>query len=136
MKSAPVIEKFKRGPVGLLTVLPSGPPAMGKNMVEWFLYCGDQHLCRLSVRPFAGTRDCFLASIPRRRHDCFLRIRRSSRSGIDLERSKLGGHAQASFRQPDLRVADGGNIRLAMAEIALVASRLSFKLSKSGRYTY
>jgi hypothetical protein len=39
MKSAPVIEKMKRGPVGLLTMLPSGPPAMGKNMVQWFLYC-------------------------------------------------------------------------------------------------
>jgi hypothetical protein len=38
MKSAPVIEKMKRGPVGLLTVLPSGPPAMGKNLVQWFLY--------------------------------------------------------------------------------------------------
>jgi hypothetical protein len=34
-----VIEKVKRGPVGLLTVLPSGPPVMGKNMVQWFLYC-------------------------------------------------------------------------------------------------
>ena len=39
MKSAPVIEKMKRGPVGLLTVLPSGPPAMGKNLVQWVLYC-------------------------------------------------------------------------------------------------
>src|SRR5207248_10113664 len=39
MKSPSVIKKFKRGPVGLLTVLPSGPPAMGKNMVQWFLYC-------------------------------------------------------------------------------------------------
>jgi hypothetical protein len=39
MKSAAVIEKMKRGPVGLLTVLPSRPPAMGKNMVQWFLYC-------------------------------------------------------------------------------------------------
>jgi hypothetical protein len=39
MKSAPMVEKMKRGPVGLLTVLPSGPPAMGKNMVQWFLYC-------------------------------------------------------------------------------------------------
>jgi hypothetical protein len=39
MKSAPAIEKMKRGPVGLLTVLSSGPPAMGKNMVLWFLYC-------------------------------------------------------------------------------------------------
>jgi len=39
MKLASVIEKMKRGPVGLLTVLPSGPPAMGKNLVQWFLYC-------------------------------------------------------------------------------------------------
>ena len=39
MKSAPVVEKLKRGPVGLLTVLPYGPPAMGKNLVQWFLYC-------------------------------------------------------------------------------------------------
>ena len=47
MKSAPVIEKMKRGPVGLLTVLPSGPPAMGKNLVQWFLYC-------LVISIFAG----------------------------------------------------------------------------------
>ena len=39
MKSPAVIEKFKRGPVGFVTVLPSGPPAMGKNLVQWFLYC-------------------------------------------------------------------------------------------------
>jgi nucleoside recognition membrane protein YjiH len=39
MKSAPVIEKMKRGPVGLLTVLPSGQPTMGRNLVLWFLYC-------------------------------------------------------------------------------------------------
>jgi hypothetical protein len=39
MKSAPVIEKFKRGPVGFVTVLPSGPPAMAKNLVQWFIYC-------------------------------------------------------------------------------------------------
>ena len=39
MKSPAMIEKLKRGPVGLLTVLPSGPPAMGKNLIQWFLYC-------------------------------------------------------------------------------------------------
>lgn len=39
IKSQPMIEKFRRGPVGMLTVLPSGPPAMGKNLVQWFLYC-------------------------------------------------------------------------------------------------
>src|SRR5271169_299265 len=39
MKSPEVAEKFKRGPVGLLTVIPSGPPAMGKYLGQWFLYC-------------------------------------------------------------------------------------------------
>jgi hypothetical protein len=39
MKSPPMIEKMKRGPVGFVTVLPSGPPSMGKNLVQWFLYC-------------------------------------------------------------------------------------------------
>jgi hypothetical protein len=39
MKSPPVIEKFKRGPVGMLTLLPSGQPSMGKNLVQWFLFC-------------------------------------------------------------------------------------------------
>jgi hypothetical protein len=39
IKSTPMVEKFKRGPVGMITVLPSGPPAMGKNLVQWFLYC-------------------------------------------------------------------------------------------------
>ena len=39
MKSPAVIEQLKRGPVGFLTVLPSRPPAMGKNLVQWFFYC-------------------------------------------------------------------------------------------------
>lgn len=33
-----MLEKFKRGPVGMMTVLPSGPPVMGKNLVRWFVY--------------------------------------------------------------------------------------------------
>jgi len=39
MKSPEVVEKFKRGPVGLLTVIPSGAPAMGKYLGMWFVYC-------------------------------------------------------------------------------------------------
>ncbi len=39
MKSPETAEKFKRGPVGLLNVIPSGAPAMGKYLVLWFLYC-------------------------------------------------------------------------------------------------
>jgi hypothetical protein len=39
MKSPATVEKFKQGPVGILTVFPSGPPAMGKFMGMWFGYC-------------------------------------------------------------------------------------------------
>jgi hypothetical protein len=39
MKSPEIIEKFKRGPVGLINVMPSGPPAMGKHLGLWFVYC-------------------------------------------------------------------------------------------------
>jgi hypothetical protein len=38
MKSEAMMEKFKRGPVGLITVWP-GSPAMGKSLVQWFFYC-------------------------------------------------------------------------------------------------
>jgi hypothetical protein len=39
MKTAETVEKFKRGPVGLLQIRPSGAPAMGKPLVQWFFYC-------------------------------------------------------------------------------------------------
>jgi hypothetical protein len=39
MKSPEVVEKFKRGPIGLLTVIPSGAPAMGKYLGMWIVYC-------------------------------------------------------------------------------------------------
>lgn len=39
MKSPEAIEKFKRGPVGLLVIMPTGVMNMGKFLGEWFLYC-------------------------------------------------------------------------------------------------
>jgi len=39
MGSPEMVEKFKRGPVGLLTMLPSGPPTMTKNLIQWFGFC-------------------------------------------------------------------------------------------------
>src|SRR5258708_12877419 len=32
-------KKFKKGPVGMLPVFPSGPPAMPKFLGMWFAYC-------------------------------------------------------------------------------------------------
>ena len=39
MKSPEIAEKQKLGPVGTLTVFPSGPPNMAKYLVTWFVYC-------------------------------------------------------------------------------------------------
>jgi hypothetical protein len=39
MKSPAILEKFNQGPVGTVTVYPSGPPAMGKFLGLWFAYC-------------------------------------------------------------------------------------------------
>jgi hypothetical protein len=97
MKSPPVIEKMKRGPVGFLTVLPSGPPAMGKNLMQWFLYCVAisifaAYLSGRTLAPGAAFWQVFRVGIL-----SFLGYGRSPRPGIDLERPKLGGHVQASF---------------------------------------
>lgn len=39
MKSPAVQEKYKQGPVGMMTILPLGPPAMPKFLIQWFVYC-------------------------------------------------------------------------------------------------
>jgi len=39
MKSPAAVEKYKQGPVGYMTVVPSGPPAMPKFLIQWFVYC-------------------------------------------------------------------------------------------------
>ncbi len=33
-----MVEKFKKGPVALLTIHPSGMPNMGKHLALWFLF--------------------------------------------------------------------------------------------------
>ncbi len=38
MRSPEFAEKMKKGPVVIMTVVPSGPPRMGKNLVQWFIY--------------------------------------------------------------------------------------------------
>ena len=39
MRSKEHMEKMKAGPVMVMTVLPSGPPAMGGIFVQWFVFC-------------------------------------------------------------------------------------------------
>jgi hypothetical protein len=39
MKSPAMMDKFKHGPVGMMTMRPNGPPAMPKFLIQWFIYC-------------------------------------------------------------------------------------------------
>ena len=39
MKSPEFAEKMKQGPRMVMTVMPTGPVSMGKNLVQWFVYC-------------------------------------------------------------------------------------------------
>jgi hypothetical protein len=39
MNAPEFVEKMKKGPVAVMTVMPSGPPSMGKNLAQWFAYC-------------------------------------------------------------------------------------------------
>lgn len=39
MKSPEFQEKYAKGPVAIITVVPPGPVTMGKQLVQWFVYC-------------------------------------------------------------------------------------------------
>jgi hypothetical protein len=39
MKDPAFLAKMEKGPVGMMTVMPSGPPTMGTSLVLWFVYC-------------------------------------------------------------------------------------------------
>jgi hypothetical protein len=39
MKDPAFVEKFTRGPVAVMTIMPGGPPAMGSQLAQWFVYC-------------------------------------------------------------------------------------------------
>jgi hypothetical protein len=39
MRSPEFIEKMKKGPVVMMTVLPNGPTGMAKNLTQWFVFC-------------------------------------------------------------------------------------------------
>src|SRR5271169_332941 len=39
MKSPELAEKYRQGPVGMMTIFPSGPPVMPKFLGLWFGFC-------------------------------------------------------------------------------------------------
>lgn len=39
MRSPAFVEKFKKGPVAMITVMPGGSMSMRNNLIQWFIFC-------------------------------------------------------------------------------------------------
>lgn len=39
MSTPAFIDRMKKGPIAVMTVMPAGPPSMRKNLAQWFVYC-------------------------------------------------------------------------------------------------
>jgi hypothetical protein len=39
MKDPAYLDKFKKGPVAVMTFMPAGKMAMGKSLTQWFIFC-------------------------------------------------------------------------------------------------
>lgn len=55
LKDPAVAERYERGPVAFVTVLPNGPPSMGKSLGLWFAFC-----LLVSFTAAYVVRHCFL----------------------------------------------------------------------------
>ncbi len=91
MNSPEMVEKFKRGPIGGITIRPTGVPVMGKFLVQWFVYCivVGIFVAYLTgrTRP-AGTP--YLEVFRVAGTSAFLGLLRRADSGRHLERPKTG----------------------------------------------
>jgi hypothetical protein len=101
MKTPAVIEKYNQGPVGMMTVFPSGPP----------------FLLSRAHRPAAHG---LLGCVPHRGHRRIPLLRPRSVGERDLEGISLELRSERSSRRSNLRPTDGRNLRLALAKIELV----------------
>lgn len=64
MKDPAVRKRFEDGPVAIITVLRNGPPAMGKYLLQWFLFCflvsfAAAYVARHTLAPGAAGLEAF-----------------------------------------------------------------------------
>ena len=101
LKRPEVVKLFADGPVGFLTVLPRGVPAMGKSMALSFIY--------------------YLAVGFIVRHRVVGGLRTRGRTRCHLVRPALVCRLEDAVRRPDLWAAHGGGIRRLLATVVKVS---------------
>jgi hypothetical protein len=113
MRSPEFAEKMKRGPVMVLTMMPNGPIAMGKNLVlrrHWNL----GGVCR---RDRAARWRALPSRFPVRRGYRVYRILGGSVADVDLVSARLAPDVQGDRGRVDLRPSDRRHVRLAVAAL-------------------
>ena len=126
MKTPEAIEKYKQGPVGMMTVFPSGPPFIPKFLGLWFGYC-------LVISFFVAYLTCahgadrhgLSGGLSRRWNSCVSRVRSGTASQCHLERYAVGLRNLGSDRWIGLRAADRRHVRLALAALSKKISKQS-----------
>ena len=120
MKSPAMIEKYTQGPVGMITVFPSGPPALPKFLGMWFVYCllisfFVAYLTGHTVAPGAY----YLAVFRVVGTAAFLAYGFGDCEQRHLERPDLELHHQRSTRWLGVCATHRRNVRLALAALGL-----------------
>ena len=118
MKSPAMQEKFKEGPVGTMTVFPSGPPAIPKFMGMWFVYCLviGFFTAYLTAHTVAPGRE-LSGRLSRRRYRCIHGLRSGAAQQRHLEGSAVEHDHQGSCRRTHLWPADSRDFWVAVAAV-------------------
>jgi hypothetical protein len=121
MKSPAVVEKYNQGPVGMLTVFHSGTAGHAKvpgSMVRLLSF--GRLLRRLPDSAHGRAGRLLFARFSCRGDGRISRLRPGKSEQQHLERADLEHDHQGSSRRTRLCSADCGNLRLAMAALALL----------------
>ncbi len=118
MKSPALAEKYKQGPVGFLNILPNGPPSMPKFLVLWFVYCLviGFFVAYLTGRTLAAGTN-YLAVFRVAGTAAFLAYGLGNLSNGIWKGQTWGATIEGSHRRPHLRLADRGDVWLALAAV-------------------
>ena len=116
MKNPAFMEKMKKGPVLLMTVLPNGQGAMGAQLTQWFFFSAlvsvfAAYIAGRAVGPGAN----YLEGLPLRRLHGVRELRARHDPGLDLVQEELGHHAEVHLRRPGVRPAHGRDVRVVVA---------------------
>jgi hypothetical protein len=119
LRSPEFLEKRKKGPVVVMTVMSSGPVSMGKNLLQWFLYCPCRNLCCIRHGTCTASRCRVPAGLPVRRDNCIRQLRPWAMADVDLVPALMVDDLKGDRRWTDLRPSHSGDVWVALAAVGI-----------------